>query len=254
MSVSVCMASYNGQAFIEEQVVSILKQLKNNDELIIVDDNSSDNTREEILKIKDHRIFLYQNKINKGEVYSFSRSIGLATKELIFMADQDDIWKANRINLFSSNFNSNTMLITSNFDWIDNKKKILKVDYDGVLAINSRNYIKNIIDIFIGKTNYFGCAMAFKKDFVKIIYPIPNYVESHDLWIAKAANLMNSNLHLEKKTFLKRLHSSNKTSTKSQRSLRSKFYSRFIFIISTIHIITRIFNYKKKILLNCKKS
>ena len=49
--ISVCMATYNGGKYIKEQILSILNQISLNDELIISDDGSSDNTIETI-KIK----------------------------------------------------------------------------------------------------------------------------------------------------------------------------------------------------------
>ena len=58
LSISVCMASFNGELFIKEQLISICSQLKSEHEIIIFDDNSSDKTREIIESINDSRIRL----------------------------------------------------------------------------------------------------------------------------------------------------------------------------------------------------
>jgi uncharacterized protein YchJ len=81
--------------------------------------------------------------------------------------------------------------------------------------------------------------MAFRRSIVPLIMPIPSYVESHDLWIALAANQIGSNLHIDDRTFRKRRHDRNTTSTVSDRSLFLKLKSRWIFIRSMIELSAR---------------
>ena len=139
-----------------------------------------------------------------------------------------------------NNFN----LVSSNFFWINENDKKIEINYDGVHSENSKKYLSNIIDIFKGKTNYYGCAMAFHSNLKKIICPIPTYVESHDLWIAKCANIYGRNIHIDDKTLLKRNHQNNTTSTISTRPLFLKIFSRIIFIISIFTILFRILKLK----------
>jgi glycosyltransferase involved in cell wall biosynthesis len=241
MSVSVCIATYNGQDHIIKQLDSILDQLGENDEVIVVDDCSSDNTIFLISSLKDQRIRIYKNDINRGHVFSFDRAISLANNDFIFTSDQDDIWVKGRVDLMINELNKpGISLVTSNFEWMDEFEKFVFIPYDGVKAQNSDRYFYNIIEIFIGRTNYFGCAMAFKKTFVSIISPIPAYVESHDLWIAMASNLNRSNLHLDNITLRKRKHGNNTTSTISNRSFFSKIKSRWIFNKSLLELYRRI--------------
>lgn len=61
--ISVCLASYNGQDFTEQQVLSILQQLSENDELIISDDGSTDKTLDIINSINDCKTKIVQYKI-----------------------------------------------------------------------------------------------------------------------------------------------------------------------------------------------
>lgn len=238
MKISVCMATYNGALFVKDQISSILNQLNANDELIIVDDCSLDNTFEVLESISDERIFLVRNKKNMGVNQSFSKSISLTTGDFIFLSDQDDIWLEGRVKIMLNHLiNSNVDLLTSNFTWIDQIGQPIFVKFDGVNSLSSKKYFKNIFDIFIGKTNYFGCAMLFTKNLKENIVPIPLYIESHDLWIAKIGNLFRSQVHLDNSTFLKRLHGNNTTSTTSNRNLISKLYSRLIFLISIFVIL-----------------
>ena len=234
------MASYNGAKFISKQIKSILSDLNSSDELIIVDDFSTDETIEKINKFNDPRIRLYVNNENKGEIFSFNRAIQYAKNDYIFLSDQDDIWHQGRSDLMINYLSkSPAMLLTSNFSWIDKNDKPIKISFDGVSSSHSARNLLNIYDIFIGKTNYFGCAMVFKKEFVNTICPIPRYIESHDLWIAIASNLHKSNMHIDDLTFKKRMHDSNATSTISKRPLTSNVYSRIIFLRSILTIYKR---------------
>ena len=240
MGVSVCMASYNGEQYIIEQLDSILSQLSETDEIVIVDDCSTDNTVEVVRNLNDSRIKLYSNEVNSGEVFSFSRAMMLAKNKFVFLSDQDDVWGDGRVSLMCRALNeSAASVLTSNFTWMNASGEPIKVPFDGVSAGSSKKHIGNIIDIFMGKTNYFGCAMAIRKDFLPIVLPIPSYVESHDLWVALASNICRSNIHLDDKTFIKRKHYNNATSTVSTRPILIKLWSRVVFIISMVNIYFR---------------
>jgi len=246
MSVSVCLASYNGAKFIKLQLDSIIDQLDKDDEIIIVDDCSKDNTLDIIKSFNDSRIKIYLNETNKGHVFSFGRAISLATKEIIFMSDQDDIWKKNRVVLMKEQLiNSDAMLISSNSDFIDSDGVQINYIVDGVHSASSEKNLNNIIDIFVGKGNYYGCAMAFKKELTQLVLPIPTYVESHDLWIALAANILKSNLHFDGITLKRRVHGSNASILK--RKLIPKLWSRVVFVRSILEIFIRKLSLKEKI-------
>jgi glycosyltransferase involved in cell wall biosynthesis len=238
MATSVCMATYNGEKYVERQLQSILDQLTDGDEVIVVDDCSTDGTVTVVRGLHDPRIVLESNDRNRREVYSFSRAISLARHQYIFMSDQDDIWLPGRVRLMTRALQT-SLLATTNFDWVDRDERPLQLSHDGVLPQDSHRHLKNIADIFAGKTNYFGCAMAFRRELLPLIVPIPDYVESHDLWVALAGNLVGSNVHLSDKTFWKRSHGSNATSTTSSRSLASKLKSRAVFARSLLELQQR---------------
>lgn len=237
------MASYNGEKFIEKQIKSILSQLQHEDELIIVDDCSQDSTLKIINELNDPRIKLYSNDQNRSHVYTFGRAISLASHNIIFMADQDDIWIHNRVKLMSEKMKEEGVLVvSSNSDFMDFNEE--KIDYiiDGVTSKDSKKYLKNILTIFAGKTNYYGCAMVINKRILKVILPIPHFVESHDLWIALAGNLMRSNFHIDEKTLIRRVHGNNASIV--DRKLSLKLWSRVIFLLSIIVIGIRIIKNK----------
>ena len=240
MSISVCMATYNGERFVAQQLRSILAELSDDDEVIVVDDCSMDDTVETAQGVGDRRISLHVNDRNRGEVFSFSRAMSLARNEFVFLSDQDDLWIPGRALVMRQRLTaSGASVVSSNFAWMNTNGEPIEVSYDGVRSSDSNRNLKNIVNIFMGKTTYFGCAMAFRREFVRVIAPIPAFVESHDLWIALASNLVGSNVHLDEKTLRKRKHADNATSTVSTRSLYRKVRSRVVFALSLIVLFGR---------------
>lgn len=237
-AVSVCMASYNGDEYIKEQIASILPQLSDGDELIIVDDCSTDNTLKVIRSFNSNKIRLYGNEENKGHVVTFERALSLANNKYIFLADQDDIWKPKRLNIMKKALQSSSdSVLTSNFDFLSDRKGIkVKKEYL-IKESGSRNYLKNIIGIFLGSRHYYGSVMAFKREMLKLILPIPSFVESHDIWIAIAANLFQTNIHINEKTLIRRIHGNNVT--QYDRSLIEKLKSRVFFMRSIVRLLFR---------------
>jgi len=229
--VSVCMALYNGEKYIKEQINSILLQLDNEqDELIIVDDFSNDSSIEIIKLYNNPCIHLYRNNSNLGYVKTFERAISLSKNSVIFLSDQDDIWIQGRLSKMYNKLKekNNYLLLCSNF-------KSFKegggeaVRFKTKLKHNKvgENYKKNIIEIFKGNIPYFGCTMAFKSEIKKYILPFPDYIDAHDLWIAILGNVLQRIVHLEDITILHRIHEKNTSFI--QRKFHKKLYTRFLF-------------------------
>ncbi len=236
--ISVCMACYNGEFYIREQIDSILPQMSEEDELIIIDDGSADQTGEIIQEIKDARIRYVRNTSNMGVNQSFEKAIRMAKNDYIFMADQDDLWTDGRLKRMLEEMRRGSLLVSGNSIAIDGAGKETAYDLGTLYAADSCEYKKNIVRIFTGKAYYYGCAMAFHKDLKKIILPFPDFIESHDLWIAMAANLAKSNAHLEETVLKRRIHGKN--ASVLQRKLTEKLYSRWIFVKSYVVLFRRL--------------
>jgi glycosyltransferase involved in cell wall biosynthesis len=234
------MATYNGAPYVARQLHSILEQLDADDEVIVVDDCSTDETLEVVRRLADPRIRVLRNDRNRGEVVSFSRALLAARHDFIFLADQDDVWMPGRVALMSRELAAGTLLVGSNFEWMDAEERPIAVAYDGLAARDATRHLKNIYDIFIGKTTYFGCAMALHRRLAGVVAPIPRFVESHDGWIAIAANVLRSTAHIEQPTLRKRKHASNATSTVSNRNLYMRVRARLLYALGIAVVALRV--------------
>ena len=246
-SVSVCMATFNGEKFVRAQIESILLQLCPDDELIIVDDCSTDGTYAIISAVSSNCVRVFQNSKNCGHVRTFARAIELSSKELIFLADQDDIWAPGRRSIMAAYLTeSSSDLVTGDFICIDSSGEVINAHRRSMSGNKPEpgRYFLNIIEIIRGTSGYYGSAMGLNRRIFKTALPIPRYVEAHDIWFAIAANLTKSSLHVDRVVLHRRLHGGNLTT--SGRPLWKKAYSRFILFRSIVDIFIRIFLQKLK--------
>lgn len=228
MSISVCIATYNGEKYILDQILTILDQFTDDDELIIVDDCSTDNTVKLLESLNNLQIKIYQNEKNKGHVFSFSKAIALAKNDIIFLSDQDDIWVNGRVELMIKTLlNSGSLVVFSNYKIMNIEGKIEEFKKNVLKSNDSKRYFNNICGIFLGNREYYGCTMVFQKKITNLILPIPSFVKSHDLWIAFAANLISSIVHMDEITIIRRIHDKNVTIT--DRKVLPKIWSRRLY-------------------------
>jgi glycosyltransferase involved in cell wall biosynthesis len=178
--ISVCMATHDGAAYVEQQLRSILPQLAGGDEIVLVDDHSSDGTLELVKKIGDERIRVHRNDSNRGVVPTFEQAIRLSSGDLVFLSDQDDIWYPGKVDRVSRIFmeNSQVTLVMSDARVIDDKGDILA---DSLLKTRG-GFAPGIVATLI-RNRYSGCLMAFRRSLAEKFLPFPKDIPMHDMWI-----------------------------------------------------------------------
>ncbi|WAH96532.1 glycosyltransferase [Arthrobacter sp. MMS18-M83] len=223
---SVCMATYKGALYIGEQLDSILAQLGDDDELVIVDDASPDDTVQKIMAIDDPRIRLIQAGTNQGYVRSFQQAALASRGEFIFLADQDDVWIEGRLERMLSSLQSSAV-VASNFDVLGGGPRPA---IPRLRSADGRRSIANLFGILVGYRAYYGCGMAFRRELLGAFAPAPSYLrESHDLWLAIIGNMAGSIAHLDDSTLLRRIHDENAT-PRGWRSLATIFAARVVLV------------------------
>lgn len=232
--ISVCLASYNGQNYINIQIDSILNQLSTYDELIIVDDCSSDNTVDIIKNINDNRIKLYINKNNIGHVKSFEKALELSNGEIIFLSDQDDFWLNGRIDYMTKllDASNSALLILTNY-YTTNEQSVFQNKVMPSFFKKTDRFV-NIIRIFTGSSNYYGSMMALKRDLVHLSLPFPHFVKAHDLHLALSANIFGEVIQVNDVYTLRTITGSNLSS--SNRSILQKILFRIYLFRSLLSL------------------
>lgn len=177
--ISVVIASYNGEKYIKKQIESIICQLNIDDEVIVSDDGSSDDTLNIVAKMSenDSRIKLI-NGPRKGYNKNFENAIRCAKGDYIFISDQDDEWMPNKVSIILETFKHNPEIKCIRHDCyvVDDKDNIIIDSYNTYRKANI-NYKKNFV-----KNTFTGCCMCVEANWLKKLLPFPeNFF--YDAWI-----------------------------------------------------------------------
>lgn len=177
MKISVCMAIYNGEKYIEEQLLSLLHQTRCPDEVILCDDRSSDHTAEAVQRfiaqngLSDSWKF-YQNEQNKGYPGNFYYTMDLCAGDVVFLADQDDIWHRSKIEKMTEVLEQHPEVkcVSCKFGLIDEEGH----DIHSVIAPTKTEGTGelrkvSISDVFY-KCEWPGMVMAYRNDWYRNIW------------------------------------------------------------------------------------
>lgn len=179
--VSVCMAAYNGARFIEAQIASILSQLAPDDEIVIVDDGSQDDTVARINEMRDSRIRLYVHERNEGVVATFEDALRCATGNILFLSDDDDLWAPTKVERVLREFerHQEAQVVASRVALIDERGDLLPDGRVNRYGAFQPGFWRNIL-----KNHYQGSAMAIRASFLGRVLPFPRgKLFLHDAWI-----------------------------------------------------------------------
>ncbi len=229
--VSVCMATYNGEQYIKQQIESILSQLKEEDELVISDDGSTDKTINIIDSFHDNRIVVLSHEkktIKYGFDYTthnFENAIVHSSGDVIFLADQDDVWLPNKYKKMTEAL-QNCDIAISDCKIVDSSLSVIEESKFDKYPPSSR-----ILPSIIGNTNI-GCCFAFRRQVLNKVLPFPDYGVAQDWWISALGNLYFKLEYIREPLMLYRRHNSTVSATAGHScySIKDKIAIRLLFI------------------------
>lgn len=225
---SVCIATYNGERHIEEQLRSILVQIAPEDEVIVSDDGSDDNTLAVIDDIGDSRIRVVHSHARFFKD-NFLNALRHAKGEIIFLSDQDDVWLPGKYERCVKELETADLVVT-NSCLTDENLNIVNPDFFSVYH-SRKGIIKNIC-----LCTYYGACMAFRRNVLEAAMPFPVSREvSHDAWLGLVAEIVGEVRFLPEPYLLYRRHNATSTCTdnvwkRSNRPLWKKIYSRLVVL------------------------
>lgn len=195
--ITVCIATYNGSRYIAQQLMSILPQLGENDEIVISDDGSTDDTVDIIRTFDDRRIKIVENNVekyadksaksytdkhrNSSLIRNFENALRHANGDYIFLADQDDCWMHNKIEVCTRLLKDNYCIV-SDAEVTDSILRPTGMSlYEMMKTKPGRLY--NLL----WHNGYTGCCMAFRREVLQKALPFPENIPMHDIWIGNVA-------------------------------------------------------------------
>lgn len=213
-SISVAMCTYNGSKYLNQQLESISSQSLLPNELIVCDDNSTDNTIEIVKnfsKKAPFKVSLYQNSLNLGSTKNFEKAIGLCDSEIIVLSDQDDIWEKNKLQRITEEFSKSSTIggVFSNASLIDENGNLLKRDLWSSVKFKKKEQRKamkgEIFKTLLKHNVVTGATMAFRSEYKNILLPIPkNFI--HDEWSALLLGVFSKIVPISDKLICYRIH------------------------------------------------
>ena len=179
--ISVCIASYNGEKFIREQIDSILRQLSSDDEIIVSDDGSTDDTISIINSIVVKRIRIIEGPHKHSPTLNFECAMKEAKGDYIFLADQDDVWKSNKVEVCMKWLQKYDCVV-SDAEVTDSNLNTLYPSLYAIMQVRQGRIYNTI-----WKNGYTGCCMAFRRNVLNASLPFPKNIPMHDIWIGNVA-------------------------------------------------------------------
>lgn len=218
MKLSVAMCTYNGVRFLERQLESIAAQTVTPNELIVVDDASSDSTVELLhafAKTASFPVAVHVNQANRGSTASFESAVRFCTGDIIVLCDQDDVWLPNKLEVISAAFEtgpdvayvfSDAELVNEDLVPLDQALwQSFSISSSFLSAFNTNEQLQ----FFLLRPHFVtGAAMAFHSSLKEFIFPFPvGTIWLHDAWIAMVASCIGvRGLALSEKLILYRIH------------------------------------------------
>ena len=231
--ISVCLATYNGEKYIIEQLTSILVQLSDNDEVIISDDHSTDNAIPLIQSLNDPRVKIFINELGQGYTRNFENAINNASGDIIFLSDQDDVWIENKVKLMSEKLLSHDLVISDALISDSNLTPTLGSHFK--VHGTKSGFLNNWL-----KTRYIGACMAFRREMLSKLLPFPSQSKwcAHDYWIANVGELYYKVELIDTPLIKYRRHGHN-ASNGGEKSKNSLLHKMLVRIYTLFYLIKR---------------
>lgn len=221
--ISICLAVYNGENYIVEQIASILPQLATDDELVVSDDSSTDGTIALVRAIGDERIRVVTSSNSRSALLNFAFALGEARGDLIVPVDHDDVWIPGRLMALKQKMaelearygRSIPLLVHSDLRIVDSE---LRPIADSLWRYQKSDPVAgSVLNRLLLQNPVTGCSSMLNASLRDLALPIPGDAVMHDWWLALVASIFGVIAHIDEPTALYRQHGGNDTGAREWR-------------------------------------
>ena len=209
MKISIAMATYNGAKYLREQLDSLASQTLLPNELVVCDDNSTDETVNIILNFKSaapFEVYILKNEVNIGYTKNFEKAMAICTGNLILLCDQDDFWFSNKIMLidkFAKTYSQIPHLIINDAVYAD-----IDLNHQSTTVVAKTRQTSGANHIPVN-----GACSAISKEFRDFLVPFPvDLRTNYDTYIHRWGHLLENRILLDLVLQVWRIHGKNVTS------------------------------------------
>ncbi len=222
-NIDILLATYNGQAYLAEQIDSILAQSNQDWRLLIRDDRSGDNTiniiKDYVERYPDRIKLIEDNHGHLGASLNFQQLLKNSTAEYIMFSDQDDIWLPQKIELTldlmkvtEKAYPGKPILVHTDLKTVDSSLRTIAEstwEYQGIPP-----EIGNKPDEVVFQNMATGCTIMINRKAKTISLPIPKEAIMHDWWIAINVAKQGKIVYVPDQLVLYRQHANNAVGAK----------------------------------------
>lgn len=196
--ISIVLCTYNGAAYLQPQLDSLLAQTHLPDEIVIADDGSTDASMDMLqafaLRARDTGIAvqLQRNPENLGYVGNFSAGLRMAKGELLFLCDQDDVWRTDKLARMAERFerDPSLLLLHSDARLVDSQGRSLQCSLFDALQMTPQEkqaiHAGNAFEVVLRRSFVTGATAALRRSLVELALPVEaGWV--HDEWLTAVA-------------------------------------------------------------------
>lgn len=217
--VSILINNYNYQEFIQESIDSALAQTYPNLEVIVVDDGSTDNSRNLIAAYGNKIITIYQH--NQGQAATFNQGFAASKGEIIFLLDADDLFHREKVSIVVKGFQDNLgcewcfhplQLFTQEDKQELVKQNTLKINREQIKEQNlqplmAKGKLGDPFNFPIPATS----GMCFTRSLANKLLPMPiaNGIILNDSYLKFAALGISQGITIEQELAYQRIHDRN---------------------------------------------
>lgn len=177
------MATFNGAKYLQAQLDSIIEQDLPPDELVVSDDNSTDETLEILKKFQSKAkisVVITEGNQQLGYSQNFGKALSKTTGDLIFLSDQDDVWKKRKISetvKFAENHPAALVFL--------NDAELADIN----LSSTGLSKLGQLKAAGIDRSHFvMGCCAAVRRELLEYCLPIPADFKGHDNWLVEFSN------------------------------------------------------------------
>jgi glycosyltransferase involved in cell wall biosynthesis len=178
MRISIAMAAYNGGAYIAQQLESFVAQTRPPDQLVIVDDASTDGTigiAESFAEKAPFDVDVVTLDRNRGYAQAFGEALARCAGDLVFLSDQDDVWFPAKIETIVRYVEGNPGIACFINDAMLSDSELVPSTITKAGQLKAAGLPDSLFVM--------GCCVAVKRPLLEIALPVPPGARSHDDWV-----------------------------------------------------------------------
>jgi len=206
--ITVCIPTFNGARYIGDQLESILFSPLVS-EVLVSDDGSEDQTIDIVESFNDKRIRVVRGP-GQGLIKNYEYLFSLAARDYIFLADQDDVWLPNKVEVMLQHLQDADMVVCDCMV-VDEQLNLMYPSFFS-LQHSRPGLFYNLL-----RNHYLGCCMAFRKSLLTYALPFPRNLPMHDWWLGLIAEAFGKVDFVNQQLVMHRRHGGNASPT-SERS------------------------------------